>query len=119
MTLFAKKIKTTADHHAAFKKAITDAIKAAIKAGVPLGLIHGEFENRAADFRRAEESRAEARRADPMPQMFDAETYLPIDAHGQAARAEERRMAEELRRQQAEYRAVVNRRAEREDFLRR
>ena len=59
MTLFAKKIKTTADHHAAFKKAITDAIKAAIKAGVPLGLIHGEFENCAADFRRAEESRAE------------------------------------------------------------
>jgi hypothetical protein len=108
--LFSKKIDTKRDHTAEMKSAIRDAINAALKAGVLPGLIQRELEIHAADFRRAEEFRLEQRRANPLPTMYDQMTLQPIDAHGEAARAEEKRIADELRRQQAEYARSVDER---------
>jgi hypothetical protein len=109
--IFSKRIETKkADPFAELVTALSDAIAAAVKADVPHGLIQREFESHAADFRRAEEARAEARRANPTPQMFDALTLKPINSHEQMARAEERRNAAELRRQQAEYARSVDER---------
>jgi hypothetical protein len=100
------------------KKAINDGIDAALKNAVPFALILQALESRAADFRRVEENRAEARRANPLPQMYDAETMQPIDSYGQARRAEAERTARELREQQRQYAADVDRRG-REDAARR
>jgi hypothetical protein len=108
--LFSKKTTTKRDYLAELKSTLSTAINAALKAGVPTGLIQRELEIHAADFRRQEEFRIEARRANPLPQMYDQLTLQPIDAHGEAARREEKRMAGELRRQQAEYARSVDER---------
>lgn len=118
MSLFSKRIETKKDHHAEMKSAILDAINAALKAGVPPGSIERVLAGHAADFRRQEEARIEARSRNPMPTMYDPVTFKPIDAHGEAARREEARIARELREQQAAYRKSVNERYEREKFLR-
>jgi hypothetical protein len=109
--LFSKKITTVkANPFQEMKTAINAAIGAAVKAGVPSGIIQRELASRAADFERAEQARIERRQYDPQPQLFDPVTYAPIDSHAEAARREERRIKEELRRQQAEYARSVDER---------
>ena len=88
----------------------SDAVKAALKAGVPPAAIHQDLASRAADFERAEQRRIEARQYNPMPTMYDPVTFKPIDAHGEARRAEEERTARELREQQREYARSVDER---------
>jgi hypothetical protein len=110
MKLFSKSVDTKHDHLAGMKSVIRDAIDAALKAGVPPAAIHQDLASRAADFERAEQRRIEARQYNPLPQMYDALTLKPIDAHGEARRAEEKRTADDLRRQQAEYARSVDER---------
>jgi hypothetical protein len=119
MTLFKKITTKKADPLAELVKALGDALQVALDAKVPIGPIAHELERRAAHFRRMVDFALEQRRDNPIPQMFDQVTLKPIDGHAIAARAEERRNAEELRRQQRQYAESVNERAEREAFLRR
>jgi hypothetical protein len=108
--LFSKKIETKRDHLVEMKSAIRDAINAALEAGVPPSAIRHDLAGRAADFERQERASIEARQYNPMPQMFDPVTFQPIDAHGEAARREEKRMADELREQQRQYARSVDER---------
>jgi hypothetical protein len=50
---------------------------------------------------------------------IDPVTYQPIDAHGEAQRAEEERIARDLREQQRAYQEKLNERAAAEAFVRR
>jgi hypothetical protein len=101
--LFSKKIDTKKDHLAEMKTSIRAAIDAALKAGVPSSLICNDLSNRATDFQRREEFLLEQRRANPTPHFTKAD-------YEKRARDEERRIAEELARQQREYREAVNER---------
>ena len=104
MKLFSKTITTTkTDPATVMRDSIAAAIDTALKAGVPSALIEREVEGHAAHFRSVERARIEARQYNPIPVMYDSLTLKPINTHEQIAKAEEQRIARELREQQAAY----------------
>jgi hypothetical protein len=100
MSIFSKKIITKIDHHAVLKKAIDEALEAAMK-NVPLAAIVLELNSRAAHFSRMQQSQIEARQYNPNPNQSPVE-------EAQARRAEAQRTAEALRQEQADYAAAVD-----------
>lgn len=109
MSLFSKRIDTKKDHVAEMKAAISSAIKSALDAGVPSGLIQEELARREAIFRLADQAAIEQRMNNPHPPMKDRKLKV-IDTHAEAARTEEKRMARELKAQQKAYQEALNRR---------
>jgi hypothetical protein len=102
--LFSKKITTTkADPIAEMKSAIGDAIDAARRAGVWPSVIISDLENRL-DGMRSVELAWQQERNRPMP----------IEEYERQARAEEKRAAEQLRRDQREYQEQLRQRGGRE-----
>ena len=115
--LFAKAIDTKTDHLAVFVKELGDALQKALDNKVPLSAIERELRSRSAHFTRMLESLIEERSRSPYPVMYDQNTLQPIDFAGQARRAEEKRIAHELREQQRQYAESVNERG-RQDAIR-
>jgi hypothetical protein len=111
-------INTRVDPLAQMKAAIAAAIDAAHKGGVPVGEIRNSLAHRVAMFDQAARAEIERRQYNPLPQMHDPVTLKPINSHEQAARAEEKRHADELRRQQREYRQQVEEAARLDDIAR-
>jgi hypothetical protein len=116
MSLFSKRIETKVDHLAVLHAAIGDALEAAQKASVPFAAILREMEARAAHLRNIETAEIEKRSRNPYPTMYDQQTLRPIDYAGKARRAEEARLARELREQQIAYAKSVDERG-REDAV--
>ena len=105
MTLFKKTINTVkANHVAEMRSSISDAISLASKNGVWPAHIIDQLESCLAGLRLMELNRQQM-----APAQIDQVTLRPRDDRS-AQRAEERRAAEALRREQEAYAAEVNRR---------
>jgi hypothetical protein len=119
MFKFSKSINTVkANPLAEMESAINSAIAVAQKNGVRDDFIVESLEGLLPGLQYRAHVQQERRRANPLPVMHDPRTMKPIDAHAEAARAEEKRTARELRQQQAAYRKSVEEAAKCEDFLR-
>lgn len=109
--IFAKTIDTgKVDHLAVLVESLGSALQTALDAKLPLSQIAHELNRRAAHFQGMVDAAIEARSRNPYPTMYDQMTGKPIDYAGQAARAEEKRLARELREQQIAYAKSVDER---------
>jgi hypothetical protein len=114
MFKFNKTINTKkADPVEEMKSAISDAIDLALKNGVqPFGIIR-DLESRIDGLRR-QQNLIEERRRHGMPMQYEATEagIVKRDPYREMARAEEARTAKQLREEQEEYQAALQRRSE-------
>jgi hypothetical protein len=116
--LFSKKIDTKRDHFVELKSALTDAINAALKAGVTPLAIERELKSHASEFERAERARIDRLKYGTVTRIATDAGIKEIDHHAQQVKAEAKRAARELREQQQAYRDAVNEQYEREKWTR-
>lgn len=118
MSLFSKSINTKRDHHAEMQSAISDAINAALKAGVPPLAIERELKSHASEFERAEQARSDRLKYGTVTRIATADGVKVIDHYAEQRKSEERRAAKQLKADQAEYQAGLAEAAERERWTR-
>jgi hypothetical protein len=105
--LFSKKIDTKRDHHAELKAAIDAAINEALKNGVSPGSVQAALESWSATLNYRQHV-LDTQRNTPVPRQYIADEHgvREVD-YAAAARAEEKGIAAELKRQQAKYPADI------------
>jgi hypothetical protein len=112
MNLFSKKIETKRDHHAELKASIDDAVNQALKASVGPAFIEQCLDAWKATLGHYQRQ-IDDRRNIPTPRAYVAtESGIHETDYTAMAKAEERRLAEELRRQQAEYQHDLQQKSE-------
>ena len=114
MNLFAKKIVTTKADPPWRDAAIATARRDGIGAEVVLEFL----ENCASALRAPALIESDRRRATPKQYVATEHGVKVVDVYAEQAKAEEKRIARELRRQQAEYQQALEERAEHEKWTR-
>jgi hypothetical protein len=109
MFKFSKCINTRKDHFAELKAAIDTAVETALKANVRPANIESVLEAWLPALQKRQHILDELRNG-ALPRQYDALTLKEIDVHGQIARDEEKRIAQKLRDDQAEYQEHLKRR---------
>jgi hypothetical protein len=110
--LFSKKIETKRDHHAELKAAIDAAVNAALKANIAPDYIEARLAAWLPTLQHYQRTINDRRNTPTPTQHFATETGIHTVDHAALARAEEKRIAAELRRQQAEYQHDLQQKSE-------